>query len=149
MIVFSDCTMQASNNAAGAAALACDEEGGLPRTRGVVYVLKNASLKGMVKVGHTARTAREAAVELSGGALPTPFEVVHETAAVDDCKGLKACVHSTLAGSRIESGQEFFKCTPEEATLACEEAVRQAQQSVVTFVVPAGTKKIVLTFDEG
>ncbi|MCS3655140.1 hypothetical protein GGQ08_003231 [Salinibacter ruber] len=45
---------------------------------GSVYVLKNAALPDVVKIGHTTRSAEVRARELSGTGVPGKWQVAHE-----------------------------------------------------------------------
>ena len=125
---------------------------------GTVYVLTNASLVGMVKIGYTTRSAAIRARELSTTALPTKFEVFYETPRILAPRNLERQVHNNLVGSRIQDGREFFKCTPEEAQTAIESmlplfqndqqpAEKQAQ-ATMTVNVPEGITELVLRFDK-
>jgi hypothetical protein len=86
---------------------------------GYVYVLFNPSLKGLVKIGRTGRDPRGRAAELSGTALPTPFEVVYD-AYFNDSHAVEQFVHATLtnAGFRAASNREFFEVSLRDAVKA-------------------------------
>ena len=77
---------------------------------GYVYVLFNPSLKGLVKIGGTARDPKGRAEELSSATgVPTPFEVAFE-AYFADAVAAEQFVHATLTekGFRRASNREFF-----------------------------------------
>lgn len=123
-------------------------------SNGTVYVLTNASLKGMVKIGFTTRSAAVRAKELSTTSLPTPFEVAFETDRIPDPRILERAVHNDLIASRIQNGREFFKVTPEEAIAAIKSLLETHNQDsnddplpqshTFTIEVPDGVTELVI-----
>jgi hypothetical protein len=84
---------------------------------GYVYVLFNPSLKGLVKIGRTARDPKGRAEELSSATgVPTPFEVAFE-AYFADAVAAEQFVHATLTekGFRRASNREFFEMSLSDA----------------------------------
>jgi hypothetical protein len=76
--------------------------------RGHVYILINARMPGLLKIGQTTRTPEERAQELScGTAVPTPFAVAWSVP-VSDCEAAERAVHARLAPYRDAPGREFF-----------------------------------------
>ena len=126
---------------------------------GTVYVLTNDSLKGMVKIGFTTRTADIRAKELSNTSLPTPFIVAFESAKVANPRVVERTVHNQLIGSRIQNGREFFKVTIQEAIDAIRAAIEvhathdhtleeaKGVPHVVTVQVPAGATELVIKLE--
>jgi tetratricopeptide (TPR) repeat protein len=77
---------------------------------GFLYVLINASMPDVVKVGMTERDPESRARELSGvTGVPTPFVVVYQEF-FDDCSAAEEYVHALLEGSgyRVATNREFF-----------------------------------------
>jgi cold shock CspA family protein len=77
---------------------------------GFLYVLINASMPGVVKVGKTERDPESRAKELSGvTGVPSPFAVVYQEF-FDDCSAAEEFVHALLeeSGYRVASNREFF-----------------------------------------
>jgi hypothetical protein len=121
---------------------------------GTVYVLTNASLKGMVKIGFTTRSAAIRAKELSTTSLPTPFEVAFETDTIASPRILERAVHNNLIASRIQNGREFFKVTPQEAIVAIQSLLTTHNQDsnddpvpqshTFTVEVPDGVTELVI-----
>ena len=77
---------------------------------GWVYVLTNASMPGLVKIGLTTRNPQARAAELaSATGVPTPF-VIAWCHAVTDCAAVESAVHRMLDDRRVSGRREFFKC---------------------------------------
>jgi hypothetical protein len=74
--------------------------------KGTVYVLKNELFKGLLKIGHTTRSAEERAGDFNSG-LPQPWEVV---CAVDleKYKELEKVLHNLFDTRRYSKKREFF-----------------------------------------
>ena len=75
--------------------------------RGYVYIMTNASMPGMVKVGKTRRSSAERAKELYQTGVPKPFVVCEEVLS-PDCGELESFVHAALADCRVSQSREFF-----------------------------------------
>lgn len=75
---------------------------------GYVYILTNASMPNLIKIGKTARDSRERAKELSKTAVPTPFKVAFEIFSFD-YDVLEKNIHSELADFRVNPNREFFR----------------------------------------
>ena len=87
---------------------------------GFVYILINASMPSVVKVGKTERDPEGRAKELSGvTGVPTPFVVVYHEF-FDDCSVAEAYVHTLLEakGFRVATNREFFSAPAEVAIRA-------------------------------
>jgi hypothetical protein len=76
--------------------------------RGIIYVLINKSLRGMVKIGKTSRSAEDRASELSSTSLPNPFLVAYDRE-VSDCEKVEKLIHDRLSQYRVNDDREFFK----------------------------------------
>lgn len=87
---------------------------------GFVYVLKNESMPGVVKIGFTARMPSARAEELFTSGVPTPFEI--ESAFwFADPQEIERELHEDFEHLRVSRCREFFRMEPEEATAAIAE----------------------------
>lgn len=75
---------------------------------GYVYLLTNASMPGLVKVGCTQRDSRARARKLYTTGVPTPFEVAFEVFSSDHVS-LENQMHARLDAFRVNGGREFFR----------------------------------------
>ena len=80
--------------------------------RGVVYVLTNSAMPGLVKIGFSTRSAEERALELSTTGVPFPFEIAF-SADVESPSQIEAEAHVLFADRRVSGSREFF------STLGC------------------------------
>lgn len=81
---------------------------------GLVYVLFNPHMPGLVKIGKTSRDANLRAAELSQHTgVPADFIVVFQQE-VTDCDMVERLVHERLSERRLPN-REFFKVSVEEA----------------------------------
>ncbi len=80
-----------------------------------VYCLTNRSLPGLVKIGHTAGSAKQRAAQISAATgVPEPFEVAWSVSVADGRAAEKA-IHDALARYRYARTREFFAMSPEMA----------------------------------
>ena len=78
-------------------------------TIGYVYILENASMPGLIKIGKTSRDSIERARELSSATgVPTPFKVAFKLPSAE-YEQLEKEMHNRLGGYRVTSNREFFK----------------------------------------
>jgi hypothetical protein len=78
-------------------------------TPGHVYILMNAAIPGLLKIGKTTRTPEERAEELSRTpGVPAPFHVAYAED-VPDCDGAEKMIHSSLDKYRENNRREFFR----------------------------------------
>ena len=81
---------------------------------GFVYILANASMPGLYKIGMTERSPMRRAAELSGGTgVPAPYLVVFYSETESPREVERAC-HKRFEGCRLSSGREFFSLSPEQ-----------------------------------
>lgn len=83
-------------------------------TKGYVYILKNPSMPGLLKIGKTTRSVQQRANELWQTGVPTPFAVVAEVLS-PDCHELERSVHQMLHDVRVSEMREFFSVSEEQA----------------------------------
>ncbi len=82
---------------------------------GFVYVLENHAMPGLLKIGHTMRSPRQRAVELSASSgVPMEFDVAYY-AEVESPQQVEMEVHARLGGKRVNQSREFFAAELEEA----------------------------------
>lgn len=89
---------------------------------GIVYILTNAAMPGMVKVGFTKQSLANRIAELSSStAVPTPFAIAayFKSAAPQEHERKS---HDALKACRVR-GREFFRCSVLDAVRAVEGAV--------------------------
>jgi hypothetical protein len=112
---------------------------------GWVYVLSNAAMPGIYKIGMTTATPEIRAREVSQGTgVPLPYTV--ELAYFSESpRQDEACIHEYLDTCRLNSNREFFKCDIEEIIDACE---GQGLHERSTSVERIADKCDVITFDQ-
>jgi hypothetical protein len=80
-----------------------------------IYVLENASMPGLVKIGRTERNVSERVSELSSHTgVPTGFIVVNEYAVANSVEA-ERIIHDRLSDYRVADNREFFKMEAEDA----------------------------------
>lgn len=83
-------------------------------SKGFIYVLKNPSLKGMVKIGVTTKDPSKKCEELSSTSIiPTPFKVVYSQPSKNPFKVLNI-VHTILDEFRVYKDSDFFNVDVEQ-----------------------------------
>ena len=95
---------------------------------GYVYVLKNDSMPGILKIGMTTRTVEERIAELNGTNLPTPFRLVLKYFSKRPQED-EAALHKRLEDYRISDSREFFKCHESYVVTVMKEILTQIGQS--------------------
>lgn len=76
-------------------------------SKGYVYILKNPSMPGLLKIGKTTRSVKQRCHELWQTGVPTPFEVVDECYS-PNCHELERWMHEWLSKWRVSPDREFF-----------------------------------------
>jgi hypothetical protein len=86
---------------------------------GVIYVLVNEAMPGMVKIGKTDGNVEDRMTQLYNGVsgLPLPFEC-HFAAKVEDADKTENTLHKLFSEQRINPKREFFRVDPEKVVLA-------------------------------
>ena len=84
---------------------------------GIVYVLTNPAMPGLVKIGMTTRDNMETRMrELYGTGVPVPFECQYACKVnFSDCTKIEKALHTAFAPNRINMNREFFQIKPEQA----------------------------------
>ena len=82
---------------------------------GIVYVLTNPAMPGIVKIGKTSRDSVDARLsELYSTGVPVPFECAFAGRVSDESKVEKA-FHLAFGPYRLNPKREFFQIEPEQA----------------------------------
>ena len=91
---------------------------------GYVYILINATMPGLVKICHTARTPELRAAELSA-ATGVPGRITVAWAhPVRDHEAMEGLAHGRLARYRVNNNREFFSCTVAQERRIIEQEAR-------------------------
>lgn len=84
---------------------------------GIVYVLSNRAMPGLVKIGMTTRPELDARLkELYTTGVPVPFDVEYacEVKACN-CAKLEKAIHTAFEPNRLNVNREFFQIKKEQA----------------------------------
>ena len=81
---------------------------------GVVYVLTNPAMPGLVKIGKTGRGVETRLNDLYTTGVPLPFECSY-AAQVADMDKVELAFHRAFGPYRINPRREFFEIEPEQA----------------------------------
>ena len=94
----------------------------IDNNRGIVYVLTNSAMPGLVKIGMTTRDSIDAMMkELYSTGVPVPFDCSYACEVkVSDCAKIEKALHTALGSNRINANREFFSIIPEQATAILE-----------------------------
>ena len=84
---------------------------------GVVYLLTNECMPGLVKIGMTSRKEMDARMkELYTTGVPMPFECKYACKVKLEYMGaLENALHTAFAPQRVNENREFFRINPEQA----------------------------------
>lgn len=84
---------------------------------GIVYVLTNPYMPGIVKIGMTERGDIDARLrELYTTGVPVQFECAYACKVkTSDCARIEKALHKAFAPDRVNEKREFFKIKPEQA----------------------------------
>ena len=83
-------------------------------SQGIIYVLTNPAMPGIVKIGKTAREIETRLSELYSTGVPVPFECVF-AGKVSDIDKVEKAFHLAFAPYRINPKREFFQIEAEQA----------------------------------
>lgn len=90
--------------------------------KGIVYVLTNSVMPGLVKIGMTTRESIDTRMkELYSTGVPVPFDCNYACEVkVSDCAKIEKALHKAFEPNRINANREFFSIKPEQATAILE-----------------------------
>lgn len=82
---------------------------------GIVYVLSNPWMPGLVKIGKTTSTRLKARMQnLYSTGVPAPFKVEFSCSlGLSDYSDVEAALHNAFANQRVNKNREFFQIEPE------------------------------------
>lgn len=87
---------------------------------GIVYILTNPAMPGLVKIGKTSRNSVDVRLnELYSTGVPVPFECAFAGRIEDETKVEKA-FHTAFGPYRLNPSREFFEIEPEQAIAVLE-----------------------------
>ena len=86
----------------------------IPAIQGIIYILTNPAMPGIVKIGKTAREIETRLSELYSTGVPVPFECVF-AGKVSDIDKVEKAFHLAFAPYRINPKREFFHIEAEQA----------------------------------
>jgi hypothetical protein len=115
----------------------------MSENNGIVYVLTNPAMPGIVKIGKTAREGVETRLnELYSTGVPLPFECAY-AAKVKNETQVEQAFHKAFAPNRINAKREFFEIEAEQAIallslMAVENVTPQIQEEAKN--IDAGTQ---------
>ena len=78
---------------------------------GIVYVITNPEMPGLVKIGHTSQTIEQRLRDLDKTGVPVPFECVAAWE-FEDAAAVEGTLHSAFADRRVRRSREFFRVSP-------------------------------------
>jgi T5orf172 domain len=110
-------------------------------SRGVIYILVNSFMPGVLKIGRTTRESTERAREISRPTgVPTEYEVIYDQV-VNDASAAEREIHSLLRPHRINPQREFFRISIREAIRHVQEIcsrypVNEAREAVEIDALP-------------
>lgn len=92
---------------------------------GFIYVLKNETMPGILKIGKTSRIPRDRSKELFTTGVAVPFEIAFAIY-VNEVDEFEKSLHEELAEHRVSSNREFFR-------VAEDEVIQQILNCFLTF----------------
>ncbi|MFT8700694.1 MAG: GIY-YIG nuclease family protein [Acetobacter orientalis] len=79
---------------------------------GIVYILTNPVMPGLIKIGITGNDLPARMKQLYSSGVPVPFECAYAKRVQDYAK-VEATLHMAFGDHRINSNREFFRIDPE------------------------------------
>jgi hypothetical protein len=86
---------------------------------GIVYVLTNEAMPGLVKIGITESGLPERMLSLDSTSVPLPFECYY-AARVEDSAMTEKALHTAFGDHRVRPSREFFELDPYRAKAVLE-----------------------------
>ena len=84
---------------------------------GIIYLLTNPAMPGLVKIGKTTRDDPKVRMgELYSTGVPVPFQCV-KAVKVDDEAAIESALHTAFGPSRVNSQREFFEIDAVQASV--------------------------------
>jgi hypothetical protein len=79
---------------------------------GIVYILTNEAIPGMIKIGKTAGNVKDRMNSLYKTGVPLPFEC-HYAKKFDNHSEIEKNMHDIFSDKRVNKNREFFEVEPE------------------------------------
>jgi hypothetical protein len=79
----------------------------------IVYVLTNAEMPGLVKIGITDASVGDRVKQLDNTSVPVPFECFY-AAEVSDAARVERAIHEAFDDHRVRKSREFFRLSPDK-----------------------------------
>jgi T5orf172 domain len=79
----------------------------------IVYVLINAEMPGLVKIGITEGEIEDRVKGLDNTSVPVPFECFY-AAEVSDAAKVERAIHEAFEDHRVRKSREFFRLSPDK-----------------------------------
>ncbi len=120
-----------------------------PQVRGVVYLLTNPAMPGLVKIGRSAQEDTQARLDqLYTTGVPVPFELQF-ACRVTNPDEVERALHTAFGPQRVNPKREFFRIEPDQAMailrlLHLEDATSavEAQPSAISEQEQGATKAL-------
>ena len=80
---------------------------------GIVYVITNATMPGLVKIGVTSGDLEGRMRQLDNTSVPVPFECFY-AAEVENPERVEQAIHEAFDDSRVRRSREFFRLSPDK-----------------------------------
>jgi hypothetical protein len=84
---------------------------------GIVYILTNEAMEGLIKIGKTNTSVEQRIKELDNTSLPLPFQCFY-AGEVHDANLVERLLHNAFSDKRIRNNREFFRLDPDQARSA-------------------------------
>jgi hypothetical protein len=105
---------------------------------GIVYILTNPAMPGLVKIGQTTNDITNRLNERNTTGVPFPFDCLF-ACETDDCKLVENSLHKAFHPYRVNPKREFFRISPDQAIVI----LRLLSKKDVTPAVSAEIDKAV------
>lgn len=79
----------------------------MAKGKGFIYILRNAAMPGLLKIGYSVKVPTERANELYTTGVPESFELAYYCL-VENAEKLETQIHRNFSEYRHRSGREFF-----------------------------------------
>jgi hypothetical protein len=84
---------------------------------GIVYILTNEAMEGLIKIGKTNTSVEQRIKELDNTSLPLPFQCFY-AGEVHGANLVEKLLHNAFSDKRIRNNREFFRLDPDQARSA-------------------------------
>lgn len=79
---------------------------------GVIYILTNSAMPGLVKIGQTQGSVEDRMRQLDTTGIPLPFECFYAVEVPDPAKAERA-IHDAFDDHRVRKSREYFRISPD------------------------------------